>query len=394
MATAPLDIYETTPAQELYETSPAQEIVIRAAGMHFLPRAELSRAGFVAQWDSLVEDASEPNPFFEPWYLLPSLAALDPHEEVSVAAFYARGRLVGLLPLALAADYYRYPLPHAAAWLHANSFCGAPLIAKGWERQFWQALLAAFDRDPCGAMFLHLPQLPSESVVVEALRAILTEEGRAGGTVRVEERALLSSDLSAENYFAAAMPNKKRKELRRQAKRLGEEGELEFARQIDARDITEWTAEFLVLEQAGWKGGEGSALADGDATCALFRDAIAGAADAGRLERLTLRLDGKPIAMLANFIAAPGAFSFKTAFDERYSRYSPGVLLQKENLALLDRTDIDWCDSCAAEGHPMIERIWRDKRRMISLNVAIGGSVRRSIFRQLLRIETRDKAIR
>ena len=42
-------------------------------------------------------------------------------------------------------------------------------------------------------------------------------------------------------------------------------------------------------------------------------------------------------------VTAPGAFSFKTAFDEDYARFSPGVLLQIENLALLERDGIEYC---------------------------------------------------
>ena len=98
--------------------------------------------------------------------------------------------------------------------------------------------------------------------------------------------------------------------------------------------------------------------------------------------------------MLANFITPPGAFSFKTTFDERFARFSPGVLLQRENLDLLARGDIDWCDSCAAADHPMIERIWREKRAMVRVNVAIGGRLRRTLFRQMLRSETARQARR
>jgi hypothetical protein len=96
--------------------------------------------------------------------------------------------------------------------------------------------------------------------------------------------------------------------------------------------------------------------------------------------------------MLANFITAPGAYSYKTAFDEAYARFSPGMLLQLENLALLEREDIHWADSCAVEGHPMIERLWRDARRMASLNIAIGGLPRRTAFRLLKAYETRPRS--
>jgi hypothetical protein len=67
------------------------------------------------------------------------------------------------------------------------------------------------------------------------------------------------------------------------------------------------------------------------------------------------------------------------------------MLLQLENLALLERPGIQWADSCAVEGHPMIERLWRDKRRMVSRNIAIGGPLRRAAFRLLKAYETRPR---
>ena len=94
--------------------------------------------------------------------------------------------------------------------------------------------------------------------------------------------------------------------------------------------------------------------------------------------------------MLANFLTAPGSFSFKTAYDEEYARYSPGVLLQRENLEILSRSDIAWCDSCAAPDHPMIERIWREKRSVVRVSVALGGILRRQAARAFLTVETRS----
>ncbi|MBK8375584.1 MAG: hypothetical protein IPL18_12200 [Sphingomonadales bacterium] len=59
-----------------------------------------------------------------------------------------------------------------------------------------------------------------------------------------------------------------------------------------------------------------------------------------------------------DLLCLPGSFSFKTAFDEDHARFSPGVLLQIENLKLLEKAGLDWCDSCAAQDHPMIDSLW------------------------------------
>jgi hypothetical protein len=101
----------------------------------------------------------------------------------------------------------------------------------------------------------------------------------------------------------------------------------------------------------------------------------------------SLDLDGRPLAMLINFLCPPGGFSFKTAFDEDYARFSPGVLLQQANLDLLGDARIDWVDSCAAPGHPMIDSVWRERRRLVWVNVPLAGSSDRLRFNALTRAE-------
>ena len=315
---------------------------------------EMANPDAIHGWDALTQLASEPNPFYESWYLLPSLRALDPEGAVRLLRFEVGGDLAGLLPFRRERRNYRRPVPHVGNWAHPNCFLGAPLVARGLERPFWRALLAWCDANAGMALFLHLAQIPLEGPLHEALVAVLLEQGRHHALVHREDRALLRSNLDAEAYLEASLSGKKRKELRRQFTRLSEAGTLAVERRDDDKNVAEWIETFLKLESAGWKGEAGSALAAHGDTAALFRQSIASAATRGKLERLSLTLDGRPIAMLASFLSPPIAFSYKTAFDESYSRFSPGVLLQRENLGMLERPGITACDSCAAADHPMI----------------------------------------
>jgi len=155
----------------------------------------------------------------------------------------------------------------------------------------------------------------------------------------------------------------------------------------DNAGLEQCIEDFLALEHSGWKGSAGSALASHHTTAQLFREALPQAAGLGRIERLTLALDGEPLAMLVTFLTAPGAFSYKTAFDERFARFSPGVLLQRANLAMLDDPTIAWTDSCAAADHPMIDHVWRERRAIGRISLGIGGTIRRLTFSALLRLE-------
>ena len=357
-------------------------MAVRAVGWSSMDSPEARLA-----WGALAACAAEPNPFHESWYLLAALRAFDPGGRVQLLRFEADGELAGLLPLHAPAKYYRWPVPHLAGWVHANCFLGAPLVARGLEREFWRALLDWADANAARGLFLHLAQMPLTGPVYEALQSVLTEQNRLAAVVHREDRAMLASDLSPESYFEASLSGKKRKELRRQYNRLSELGEVTMARTMGDEGLARWIEDFLALEHSGWKGTNGSAIASHQTTTRMFKEALFGAATQARLERLTLTLDDEPIAMLANFITAPGAFSYKTAFDERYARYSPGVLVQRENLALLDNPEIDWCDSCAAADHPMIDHIWRERRPVGRLSIAIGGKVRRALFAKLVQAE-------
>ncbi|HWT42997.1 MAG TPA: GNAT family N-acetyltransferase, partial [Sphingopyxis sp.] len=128
-------------------------------------------------------------------------------------------------------------------------------------------------------------------------------------------------------------------------------------------------------------------LASHGDTEAWFRAILTGAAEAGKLDMRALDLDDRPLAMLVNFLCPPGGFSFKTAFDEDFARFSPGVLLQQANLDLLDDPRADWVDSCAAPGHPMIDSVWRERRALVWVNAALSAPSDRLRFAMLTRAE-------
>lgn len=348
----------------------------------------LDHAAFIARWDALAEAAGEPNPFHESWYLLPALRALSRGGKAGILVLETDGFLLGLLPFTRSLSYYGHPLPHMRNWMHGNCFLGAPLVAAGAEGAFWRKLLDWADENARHALYLHLDCIPLATALHASLAELLRTQGRPAALVHREERAMLASTLTPDAYFENALAGKKRKELRRQYNRLSELGAVTFRRERTEAGLTEWTSRFLDLERSGWKGAAGSAMACAQGTLELLREALAGAAARGRLERLSLELDGRPIAMLASFLTPPGAFSYKTAFDESFARYSPGVLLQRENLALLEDDGIAWCDSCASPDHPMIDHLWRERRTIGRINIGIGGTARQALFRQIARLET------
>ncbi|MEY2928130.1 MAG: hypothetical protein RL367_2607 [Pseudomonadota bacterium] len=330
-----------------------------------------------AAWTRLVAAASEPNPFFEPWFLRPALAHLAKDQPIRVAQAWAGDHLVGLMPLAIRHRYGRIPVSHSGNWGHYQCFLGTPLIWAGAERAFWQALIAALDDEPWASNFLSVTDLDPDGPVCAALLSC----DRQTPIVHSRQRALLASDLDGEAYLTSHVRPKKRKEWRRLSHRMAEMGTLVHSSLSSGDDLAQWCAAFMALEAAGWKGDRGAAMANTDATRAFFDAMMQGAWSAGRLAFQRIDLNGEPIAMLINFHTPPGSWSFKIAHDARLARFSPGVMIELENLIhVLADPAIDWMDSCAVENHPMIDSLWAERRRLVQVSVPLSGARRRAVW--------------
>jgi hypothetical protein len=327
-------------------------------------------------WDDLVRHAAEPNPFFEPHALLAALRHLSA-DGVCVVLIWApsplRGKppiLAGLVPVASSPRYAG--LPVLGTWKHLYSYLGTPLVRAelaadvlvtlfGWLRNHTDAALFEWRTIRADGPFHH------------ALTDTLNRLGFEGFRERCHTRALFLPEDTADAYLTRAIPGKKRKELRRQERRLAEIGTVRYDELSPDGDLEAWLDEFVALEDRGWKGEEGTALRRDPAALATFRDMARGAFACGRWMSLALRLDGRAIAMKCNLLSGRGSVAFKIAYDEAYARFSPGVLLELEHIRRLHLPGAPaWMDSGAAPDHPMIDRLWRDRLAIETLTVPTG----------------------
>lgn len=352
-------------------------------------------SSIAAQWIVLADQAAEPNSFAERWFLEPSLAVLAEPSDVRLAVVTSHsGLLVGMIPLTIKPKYGRIPVANVQNWLHHNSFLGVPLVRRGMESQFWSVLLDALDRADWAKGLLHINGLPENGRTLRGLQEAAASLGRPCAIVYRTRRALLKSARTPQEYWEGNVRKKKRKELNRLANRLGELGRVDYKTLAPGEDAQPWIAAFLALEKTGWKGKAGSAIGCDPKLTRFLESAVAGAHAISKLDFHRLDLDGKPIAMLINFLAAPGGFSFKIAFDEAYARYSPGVLIERYNLRILENRDIEWIDSCAVEDHSMIDSLWSERRDIVRVSVPLGGPRAGFLFRACRAAETTAKHMR
>lgn len=201
------------------------------------------------------------------------------------------------------------------------------------------------------------------------------------------ERAALRPRGNFASWMDTNFNAKRRKEYRRLLARLGEQGKLEQQTLAAGESPEEWISALLDLEAAGWKGQRGTALASDAGLTLATREALSGLADAGKLRMWRITLDGKTIAIMHGVAEADRVWLGKIAYDERLSKFSPGVLLILYATEMLFAEEgVALVDSCAIPDHPMINHIWRDRLEVADVMIA-PKSISAAHFRFMVQLE-------
>ena len=158
-------------------------------------------------------------------------------------------------------------------------------------------------------------------------------------------------------------------------RRLREHGDFQVRITDKGSNFQSFTERFLELESSGWKGKEGTALACQRSSQQFFEEMVNRSAAENRVSFLTLELDGRPIAMLCDLYADGLGCAYKTAFDESYSQFSPGLLAEFKNIEYLHAGRIQLMDSCTDPDNASLNRIWKDRLRYQSVVVALHGGL-------------------
>ncbi|MDE2229560.1 MAG: GNAT family N-acetyltransferase [Alphaproteobacteria bacterium] len=332
-------------------------------------------------WEDLSTTALEPNVFYEPWLLRPALRHLRGGADLVFVLVYAQmpgaadqpSVLCGFFPLERLSHYKNLPVSALRLWKHVHCFLSSPLVRAETAQACFQAVFDWAATDPRGSILIEFGDVSGDGPLWKAFVEFL--EDRRDPTLMLEcsTRALLRPRADATSYLDAALSPKKRRTLRQQESALRRQGALEYAMLAGDGDIDGWIENFLRLEASGWKGREGTALSCNPAQKQFFAETLREAFRRGRLMMLAQTLDGRPIAQLCNFLCRNGSFAFKVAFDEAYARFSPGVLLELENIAEVHRHAwIRWMDSCSSPGPSLTKQLWLD-RRIVQTILATSG---------------------
>jgi len=224
------------------------------------------------------------------------------------------------------------------------------------------------------------PDMRLDGPVANLLRTVAIGRDLALVTAGAGQRPFLQSRLDGEAYLKQSLSKHHLGEFRRLKRRLAEKGELAYAIARQPDEIRNGVEAFLALEAGGWKGRARTAMATDRYRAAFAREAVHRLAELDLCRVHSLTLDGRVIACLIVFIEAGMAYTWKTAYDEDFAAFSPGVLLMIEvTRSHLDDPNIEATDSCAMPGHRIMSRLWSESRPVGTLLIGLTPDADRAV---------------
>jgi hypothetical protein len=335
-------------------------------------------AGFdlVEELDFLCRRTIEPNIFFNPRFLAPAMPRLE-DREVRLAVIRDgdeyKTRLRMLMPFSIEKPAIPMGVPVIRTWSSPWGPLGTPLVDRddpaGVVDDFLRIMARPHLRLP---KVLVLPDMLLDGAAAKTLQSVTETRNLPFERVGLTSRAFLQSDLEGEAYLRNALRSHHYREFRRLWRKLAEKGALEHRIARAPEEIRHATEAFLALEASGWKGRERTAMAIDRFRAAFAREAIDRLSEQDCCRIHELVLDGRIVASLIVFIEAGVAYTWKTAYDENFSAYSPGTLLMIEVTKYhLSDPNIVATDSCAVPDHPVMTRLWTERRPVGTLVIGL-----------------------
>ena len=322
---------------------------------------------------ALAARAAEPNVFYEPAFML----AAAPVFGEGVGATLVRnstGRLAGMFPARRERPQGGL-MPMLGGWTHPFAPLGVPLVDRDDPQGVIAAWLDRLVHDRETPALLLMPLLPERGAFAVALDAVLAANGQASAAFGRHERALLDPGSDRAGYLERAISTGRRKELRRQRRRLEDVAPVSFTPACKPDDVAAALSDFLVLEASGWKGAAGSAIVNEPAIRTFVQSAIAGLAAQSQATIDRMLLDRRAIAATVTLRSGDTAWCWKIAYSEGAARFSPGVQLICElTERLTAEPKVTRGDSCATAEHPMIDHVWRERLALSDRLIALRRS--------------------
>ena len=332
-------------------------------------------------WRALADRAIEPNPLFEPDCLIPAARHQTFGAEIDLAIAEEDGRWYACVPTRNVKRWHKLPYPIVTSQVRRMIYQGTPLVDRDRSVEAVRALLSGLV-DAHRSRVFALQEI-TEGEVAAVVRRAATEMGLPCSDFESFERGFLVRQ--PDHTRGATLKSETRRNLQKKRRRLTRElgTEPEF---VDRSDDPAAIDDYIALEAAGYKLGIGVAMTTVPGETEFFRDMCARFAAAGRLHVLALQAGETSLAMDIWIRGREGEFMIKTSYDQRYSAYSPGLMLHIDAMVFFhEHSDADWLETCTYDGNVLFLRIYPDRRRITSLFIVLDATWKNRVDQLVLR---------
>jgi CelD/BcsL family acetyltransferase involved in cellulose biosynthesis len=339
------------------------------------PRFRLAPAAALAHHAAAIADLAGrcrlPNPFFLPEFLGPAIQALGRGSVELALIADATGRLIFFAPV-VAGGLEKGLFSAVRVWTHPYAPLGVPLMDMARLDEAAAALIDGLGR--AGRRCLVLPDVPVDAPELAALRRHAQARGLSCRATALDSRPVLRADRpGGAQLFRGMVSRKKRKELARQLRRLSEVAPVSFAVFRRAEEVATALEAFLLVEAAGWKGRQGTAMAQSPDLKAFAAAAIANLARRNGVIIDVMFVGESPAAALVRFQADGLSIAWKIAYDEHFAAFSPGAQLMSHlTRAWLADPAVARVDPVCAADNPLLGQLWDEREVYATLVLATG----------------------
>ena len=352
----------------------------------------------IEQWTELAHNTVQPNPFYEPDFLIASQKHLEPSNTIRTAVVWQttndQKRMVGLFPTRNSGITEGFLRPCLSLYRNRYVYSTTPLIHRDLPERVWEAFIEGVRAEPDIPDRVYLPINYDVGPSHKSLQNALDNLGLSSCKFDQFPRPVVNNGVDFDTYFNRLSKNR-RKSLRRRSRQIEEAGDVRFEMiNRNHPDFPAMLAEFLRIENAGWKNKKGSSLAYRPSRQKFAEHALNGERCAPEVQFDALRYNGAFIAININLIRNGQIFAFKSAFDEDHYQLAPGILLDM-HLASCTLNDERYkrLDSCASKDH-YLRDLWLDHDTVGGLIFSASPNIPADQLECLANARTRFKSYR
>jgi hypothetical protein len=248
---------------------------------------------------------------------------------------------------------------------------GVPLVREGGGAEAVGALLSTITSldQPRGAHVLDLERVWKDGPVAALVREACANLELPLHTLEEWDLPILQR-REQDGYRTSSWSRHQRRKIKRRRRQLADVFDAPV-QCVDRSDDPRAVDDLMALEQAGWKGKAGTAIRNDVDRAGFLRAVCERFRSRSKLHLLSLEADGVNVAMKCCMSVGPTFFIMRSAYDERYRRFGPGVLLAVATAEYFDSsTAALWMDPCCSPTNVLYPRLLPDRKRMCRMMIA------------------------